>query len=317
MKLQYLSDARDAFKWDILHWVCTQSTPAFSRLVYVPLLTPPDKPNEGRIPGRIPHQRFPCRDFIRAFLASIKTEPRTLERISALGTAEPTRTFQVSVFAPGRFIGTGARRREYWSDFDASKLENSVVFFDPDNGFETKTQHGQSWIRHSELKSLFAMLPETSIVVVYQHRPQRQRWENVFTELEKMIDYAHTVAAAYEPNLAFVAVAGNRASGQRATAAIKKYAEEHTIVKYRAFRTSPHLSSNGVVSAIITPMRRGAQVGDANATGQVLVQKTNQPSPNHPFAKVWILRCPTHGTYRANSCDFHIRKCPHEGGKPG
>jgi hypothetical protein len=59
-----------------------------------------------------------------------------------------------------------------------------------------------------------------------------------------------------------------------------------------------------------------AQVGDANATGQVLVEKTEERSPNHPFAKVWIVRCPRHGVYRANSCDFHIRKCPDEGGEP-
>ncbi|MGI8958430.1 MAG: hypothetical protein ACR2IV_01450 [Bryobacteraceae bacterium] len=191
-----------------------------------------------------------------------------------------------------------------------------MVFFDPDIGFETKTRDGQSWIRHGELNSLFAGLPETSVAVVYQHRP-RHNWEHVFTELEKKIDYAHTVAAAYEPNLVFVAIAGNHASGQRVTAAIKRYAEKHPIVKYEAFGLFRGLSSKGVVSATVRPMATPPQVGDANATGQVLVQKTNKPSPNHPFAKVWILRCPTHGTYGANSCDFHIRKCPHEGGKPG
>jgi hypothetical protein len=60
-----------------------------------------------------------------------------------------------------------------------------------------------------------------------------------------------------------------------------------------------------------------AQVGDSNAHGQILVEKTNVRSPNHPFANVWILRCPIRGIYKANSCDFHIRKCPVEGGMPG
>jgi|SRR5208283_4755032 len=59
------------------------------------------------------------------------------------------------------------------------------------------------------------------------------------------------------------------------------------------------------------------RVGDANANGQILVEKTGQQSSNHRFATVWIVRCPRHGTYKANSCDFHIRKCPHEGGEPG
>lgn len=64
-------------------------------------------------------------------------------------------------------------------------------------------------------------------------------------------------------------------------------------------------------------MSMSAQVGDANSNGQVLVEKTKDRSPNHPFAKVWIVRCPRHGIYRANSCDFHIRKCPDEGGELG
>jgi hypothetical protein len=59
-----------------------------------------------------------------------------------------------------------------------------------------------------------------------------------------------------------------------------------------------------------------AQLGDQNKHGQILVQMTGDRSPNHRFATVWILRCPQHGTYSANSCDFHIRKCPYEGGQP-
>ena len=40
MKLQYLGDARDAFRWDLLHWMCTRSSPCFRELVFVPMLTP-------------------------------------------------------------------------------------------------------------------------------------------------------------------------------------------------------------------------------------------------------------------------------------
>ena len=60
-----------------------------------------------------------------------------------------------------------------------------------------------------------------------------------------------------------------------------------------------------------------AQIGDTNPHGQILVAKTPDLSPNHRLAKVWILKCPRHGNYKANSCDFHIRRCPVEGGKAG
>ena len=66
-----------------------------------------------------------------------------------------------------------------------------------------------------------------------------------------------------------------------------------------------------------TDLSTSAKVGDQNGHGQILVEATEQCSPNHAFAKIWILRCPRHGTYKANSCDFHIRRCPEEGGQPG
>lgn len=59
-----------------------------------------------------------------------------------------------------------------------------------------------------------------------------------------------------------------------------------------------------------------AEISDKNSHGQILIEKTDEQSPNHRMAKVWILQCPAHGIYRANSCDFHERRCPHEGGKP-
>ena len=39
MKLQYLGDSRDAFKWDLLHWLYTRAEPASARLLFVPLPT--------------------------------------------------------------------------------------------------------------------------------------------------------------------------------------------------------------------------------------------------------------------------------------
>jgi len=232
MKLQYLGDARDAFKWYLLHWICTTSP--FSKLVYVPLLTPDDKDSHD---GRISHHQFECQDFIRPFLDSLKKEPRSLRRISALGTLNPEKQFEVFVFEPERFIGSGAERREYWADFDASTVENSVAFFDPDNGYETKVQYEKNrrlereYIGHDELRNLFAQLPETSVAVVYQHKPHR-KWSVLFADLVTNLNYAHTAAAARESNLAFVAMAGNAAAGKHIATAMTQYAGKHRVVDF-------------------------------------------------------------------------------------
>jgi hypothetical protein len=227
MKLQYLGDSRDAFKWDFLHWICTRSSPHFEELAVVPMLTPDiEKSNDGKTP----HQRFACRDFIRSFVVSLKREPRSLKRIEALGNAQSnTPSFRVSLFAPSDFIGSGNQRRQYWATFEPEKYSNAVVFFDPDNGFETKTQRGEKWIHHLEMKLFLSRLPNTSVAVVYQHRPHR-KWADVFAGLKNSLSYAHTVIVAREGNLAFVAMAGNASAGRRAFDAFTNYADEHPVV---------------------------------------------------------------------------------------
>jgi hypothetical protein len=39
MRVQLLGDGSDAFKWDLVHWLCTRSEPAYSHLVFVPMLS--------------------------------------------------------------------------------------------------------------------------------------------------------------------------------------------------------------------------------------------------------------------------------------
>ncbi len=226
MKLQYLGDARDAFKWDLLHWICTDAS--FSTLVFVPLLTLDDE-DSGE--GLTPHHRFKCQDFIRPFLDSLKEEPRCLTRISALGKLNHGKQFRVRVFAPDKLIGSGNGRSEYWSDLDPSELENAVVFFDPDNGYETKTQRGPKWIEHGELKRFLERLPETSVVVVYQHRPRRT-WGEMFADLSNRLGYVHTAVAAHESNLAFIGMAGNDAAGKRIANSMEQYAKLHPAVTF-------------------------------------------------------------------------------------
>lgn len=237
MKLRYLGDARDAFKWDLLHWICVKSSPHFDELAFVPMLTPEIGKSKD---GQTPHEWFECRDFVRRFVISLKKQPRSLKRILALGSADPnTLSFRVSLFAPTRFVSSGKQRVEYWAGFEPEKLENTVVFIDPDNGFETKTQHGTKWVRHSELKHLLSRLPKTSVTVVYQHRPHR-KWADIFADLRNSLDYAHTAVAAYESNLAFVAIAGGVSAGERIFSAIKSYANEHPVVCHTVLRGNMH-----------------------------------------------------------------------------
>lgn len=234
MKLQYLGDARDAFKWDILHWICTESDHSFSNLVFIPMLTPDgENPNEGNVH----HSRFRCRDFIRPFIESLRQEPRFLNRITGLANVANAHKpqFATAIFAHDRYIGTGNLRNEYWEDFKPETCKNSIVFFDPDNGFEARTQNGTKWIRHDELKLCLSDLPDDSAIMVYQHRPRRI-WGDLFAELKDKLDYADTAIAAYESDIAFVAITKNKMTGDRISKLINAYANDHLDVCFKKIK---------------------------------------------------------------------------------
>lgn len=224
MKLQYLGDYRDAFKWDLLHWLCSTVDSEATSLLFVPLLTP-DDPNPRD--GQIPHDRFLARLEVQQFVASLKDTPRGLGAIMDLGSLEPTKQFSVSIHAPDSYVEFGRHRPDYWRGIDHPS--KSIVFLDPDNGFETKTCKGAKWVRHSEVKSLLEKLPQSSAVVVYQHRPHL-KWENVLGDLSRHLQYAGHASATYESSLAFIIIGNAGPAVRRLSQAAMRYANQHRSV---------------------------------------------------------------------------------------
>jgi hypothetical protein len=234
LRLQLLGDARDAFKWDLLHWICTESNPRFDRLVVVPMLNPDETDSTE---GRKHHKLFDCRAFVRPFLESLKEEPRSLARIEGLGSATPAvPPFDVSIFARSRCLGAGDGRAAYWDGLHPDGLANAVVFFDPDTGLETKSQTGRKWLLHAEMQRILSSLPSTSVAVVYQHRPQRESWDAKLEGLAIALQYARTVAAVYAGDLAFIGLADSAEAGVRMTEAFASYAAAHKLVSCKVLR---------------------------------------------------------------------------------
>jgi hypothetical protein len=229
VKLQYLGDSRDAFKWDLLHWLCSRSAPSFSKLAFVPLLTP-DDPNPSD--GKTPHHWFSCRSDIRGFVESLGRLPRTLDRVVELGKLDDARPFDVVVTPANLHFPAGYRRREYWSAAGLEALENTIVFLDPDNGFETRTQRGEKWVEHGEVSRLLDGLANSSAIVVYQHRPRRT-WKALFEDLRAAIEYSPFISAVVEANLAFFILARDAATGERLGTAAHAYCNGHpSAVRY-------------------------------------------------------------------------------------
>ena len=223
MKLQYLGDSRDAFKWDLLHFICAHPVSQLNRLVYVPMLTP-DDPNPTD--GRTHHSRFPVRPELSEFIAELGRTPRSLLQITRLGRLQNDNNFPVLIWPSEAFMGKAAAREDYWMRWSARNNDHSLVFFDPDNGFETKTQRATKWVRHEELKSFLEDLPESAAIVVYQHRPRR-KWADLFADLQRKLTYAPHVLEAHEASLAFVFLTKSAETAERISRLLEEYRRHH------------------------------------------------------------------------------------------
>ena len=224
MKLQYLGDVRDAFKWDLLHWICTRAEPPFGRLLFVPILTADDiVPRDGRIT----HLRFECRSEIRSLIDSLAGYPRSFEPLHTLGHIRNPH-FEVALYRPKHAIESGVRRHAYWSEIGSFLTRDTLVFLDPDNGFETRTCRGTKWVRHREVQEL---LSHAGGVAVYQHRPL-QPWAQIFSQLSAQLHYATYAAAAYEENLAFIVLAQAEGAANRVRGAMQSYVAGHGVVHF-------------------------------------------------------------------------------------
>jgi hypothetical protein len=232
MKLQYLGDANDAFKYDLLHWLCAHARPAYRSLLIVPMLTPDDPTSPD---GRKPHAQFPCRPYVRGFLEDLVAGPRDLRRLRALGRLEVSAPFEVEVFEPERLLCPGSERAAYWEGLEPGQIEDTLVFLDPDNGFEPAASRSNKHVLHEEVQMLVNGLGPRSSLVVYQHHPH-QAWSDIFVGLQRSLHYAPYALAAHTSRLAFVILSGSREEYDRVQAAVTSYASDHPMVESTSLR---------------------------------------------------------------------------------
>jgi len=227
MRLQFLGDLRDAFKWDLLHWVCTESYPPYARVIIVPMLNP-DDPDSSH--GRTTPEGFDCRPAILRFLQLLRNEPRQIDLLKNLGKLEDLGSFEVSLYQPNRFISSDWSRAHYWEDLEGTFLQNSLVFVDPDTGFETRTQAGEKHLRFGEALDLLNRVDQRGCLVVFQYRPQGQPWRDVVKRISGggSLGFFRAVLCG---NTGLVIMAKNEALNDRVDRALTAYGSAHPEVQ--------------------------------------------------------------------------------------
>ena len=158
MKLQYLGDSRDSFKWDY-HDFLTSSLhyPLFNVAL---MMTPDDKTKDGSTKPHIYQARSEIIDFCNDL-----RNCKGIEMIKQL----PSRTDADYLVAlhKNRTQLSNKNRREYFSDI--TRENKQVCFLDPDNGFEPEKKYSAKHVLYSDIESILQQISEQSVISVFQY----------------------------------------------------------------------------------------------------------------------------------------------------
>ena len=159
MKLQYLGDAKDSFKWDYHDYVT--HTLGFPQLTLVLMLTEDDTTTDGQKPP----EYYPARAEVVRFCHALQ-QHRTLRWLRRLPeqTGAP---YSVALHKGSRRF-TADSRHAYFEGLQGDV--NQVVFVDPDTGFEPESsRYSEKHVRFCEVNRLVEQITTESVMSVFQH----------------------------------------------------------------------------------------------------------------------------------------------------
>ena len=175
MKLQYLGDSKDSFKWDY-HDYLTNAL-GYQLLNILLMMTPDDGTNEGKTKP----DWFPARKEIIQFCHELRSE-RDISKILSL----PIKTgnfYKINLHKPENHISK-SDRNSFCSGI--SNHCDQVVFLDPDNGMEPEIKYNEKHVRYSELSIILDQISHNSVISIFQHF-RRINFKNDFSRIRERL----------------------------------------------------------------------------------------------------------------------------------
>lgn len=216
MKLQYLGDSKDSFKWDYHDYLAQEVRYPFLNIGL--MMTPDDESNDGKSHP----SRFPARLKILEFCEHLR-EQRSIEAVRRLPEITGS-SYTIKFHNESTFI-TNQNRRQYFSGFLAD--ENQLLFLDPDNGFEPEQSYNEKHVLYSDIASLLGQISDDSVISVFQHF-RRKSFVEDFARIKERLHGGHATAI-YWHSLMFVAIGKSQKVIARVGEANERYSREHPV----------------------------------------------------------------------------------------
>jgi len=212
MKIQYLGDSKDSFKWDYLDHLTNHLR--YPELRVVPMLTP----NDGSNQGMTHPSRFPARKEILEFCEGLR-ESRSLDKVRELPETTGA-NYRMIIHRPGELLTDGSRA-SYFNG--TGEPHDQVVFLDPDNGFEPKNRT-EKHVGYSDVETILGQITDNSIVSVFQHY-RYKKFDADFMEIRPRIVSGHSTAI-YGRDVMFVSISKSKRAIEAVVEANNAYAAD-------------------------------------------------------------------------------------------
>ena len=248
MKNQYFSDRRDFFKYDFL-LALMEGVPGLRRFLFVPMLTPDDGSTDGKLTNYMAGEHPRRRDLWDFLQGCLKRGERDIRALRRHMKGKP---FEYIPWSDDAFF-THAGREAHFAKIPASALRQSLVFFDPDNGFEVPSMtagNGAKYLRYPELAGVFSRMDDASVVVVYQHIPRKNR-DDFFAETSGKVRKslsAQEIFVVSDNTIAFFVIPKSPGTANEVRPVLASYAHEHELRFWEA--------GGGGVSGIVDVVSR-------------------------------------------------------------
>lgn len=216
MKLQYLGDSKDSFKWDYHDFLVSELK--YPLLNIALMMTPDDGSNDGKTRPSL----FPAREEIISFCQFLR-ENRSIDSIRNLPLITGA-SYKVELHNNGQYINNG-NRSEYFSGLDSTNRQ--VLFIDPDNGFEPEKSMNEKHVSYSDISGILQRVSNETVVSVFQHH-RRRSFQDDFSRIKERIEPWHSTAI-YWHLLMFVAISKSEQTLERVTVANGEYAATNPV----------------------------------------------------------------------------------------
>jgi len=194
MKLQYLGDSRDSFKWHYHDYLTNGMDVRY--LDIIPMLLPNDKTGQGNTHAN----EYQSTPEILKFCKHLRDKPflHSIEKLSEFTGLN----YRVRIHKPYEKY-TFRNSRKYFDGIDGG----SLTFIDPCTGFEPK--HGKDeHISFADLSYLIDVLPKCAVISVYQHK-QRRTFQDTYSDIRRYMKVHHRhskITAIHNPHVMMVQI---------------------------------------------------------------------------------------------------------------